>query len=234
MAGNDRKRLETIGQKTIVDQIINTLTESIIRGDYKSGPKLPSEFALMEELQVSRNSLREAMKILATMGIVEIKRGDGTYICSQVNPTLFDRLVYSMIYDVSSSDELLELRQILDESTVQLAMSKITPEEVEKLQHSIDKMKDACKNQDVEQMQTCDLEFHMLLIDSCKNIFFIRILKSVYSIFEKSIVENVRKETVDSKAPLYHQRILDCIVNKDYNTVHEVVAESLATWRERV
>lgn len=234
MAGNDRKRLETIGQKTIVDQIINTLTESIIRGDYKSGSKLPSEFELMEELQVSRNSLREAMKILATMGIVEIKRGDGTYICSQVNPTLFDRLVYSMIYDVSSSDELLELRQILDESTVQLAMSKITPEEVEKLQHSIDKMKDACKNQDVEQMQTCDLEFHMLLIDSCKNIFFIRILKSVYSIFEKSIVENVRKETVDSKAPLYHQRILDCIVNKDYNTVREVVAESLATWRERV
>ena len=234
MAGNDRKRLETIGQKTIVDQIINTLTESIIRGDYKSGSKLPSEFELMEELQVSRNSLREAMKILATMGIVEIKRGDGTYICSQVNPTLFDRLVYSMIYDVSSSDELLELRQILDESTVQLAMSKITPEEVEKLQHSIDKMKDACKNQDVEQMQTCDLEFHMLLIDSCKNIFFIRILKSVYSIFEKSIVENVRKETVDSKAPLYHQRILDCIVNKDYNTVLEVVAESLATWRERV
>ena len=58
---------------------------------------------------------------------------------------MFDRLVYSMIYDVSSSDELLELRQILDESTVQLAMSKITPEEVEKLQHSIDKMKDACK-----------------------------------------------------------------------------------------
>ena len=65
--------------------------------------------------------------------------------------TLFDRLVYSMIYDVSSSDELLELRQILDESTVQLAMSKITPEEVEKLQHSIDKMKDACKNQDVDR-----------------------------------------------------------------------------------
>ena len=74
----------------------------------------------------------------------------------------------------------------------------------------------------------------MLLIDSCKNIFFIRILKSVYSIFEKSIVENVKKETVDSKAPLYHQRILDCIVSKDYNKVHEVVEESLATWRERV
>ncbi|MEY8355063.1 FadR/GntR family transcriptional regulator [Lachnospiraceae bacterium 54-53] len=234
MAADGRKKLEIIGQKTIVDQIIHTLTESILRGDYKSGSKLPSEFELMEEMQVSRNSIREAMKILATMGIVEIKRGDGTYICSQVNPTLFDKLVYSMIYDVSSSAELLELRQILDESTVQLAIIKITPEEVEKLQNSINEMKAACRNRDVERMQACDMEFHMLLIESCKNIFFIRILKSVYSIFEKSIAENVKNETIDSKAPLYHQRILDCIVHRDYNKVHRVIADSLATWRERV
>ena len=56
MAGNDRKRLETIGQKTIVDQIINTLTESIIRGDYKSGSKLPSEFGAAGKQKFSAGS----------------------------------------------------------------------------------------------------------------------------------------------------------------------------------
>lgn len=234
MAGNDIKKLETIGQKTIVDQIINTLTESIIRGDFKSGSKLPSEFELMEQMQVSRNSLREAMKILATMGIVEIKRGDGTYICSQVNPSLFDKVVYSMIYDLSSSEELLELRQVLDEATLQLAMEKITPEEIARLQESIEQMKQACGSGDIEKMQKCDIEFHMMLIESCKNVFFVRIMKSVYNIFERSIVENVRTETVDSKAPVYHQQIVDCIVNKDYGNVHRVIAESLDTWRMQV
>ena len=232
MAG--RKKLETIGQKSIVDQIISALTEAIIRGDYKAGSKLPSEFELMDELQVSRNSLREAMKTLAAMGIVEIKRGDGTYVCSQVNPSMFDRLVYSMIYDVSSSEELLELRQILDESTVQLAMTKATPEEIEQMQHSIHQMRRACNHQDVEQMKIWDLKFHMLMIESCKNVFFIRILKSVYNIFEKSIEENVEAEVMESKAADYHQKMLDCVIHKDVAGAHQAVAESLSTWVERV
>ena len=89
------------------------------------------------------------------------------------------------------------------------------------------------RNQDVEQMQTCDLEFHMLLIDSCKNIFLYSDLKA-FTVFLKnpSWRMSERKPSIQ-RHPLYHQRILDCIVNKDYNTVHEVVAESLATWRER-
>lgn len=76
MAEYDKRKLKPIGQKTIVDQIINTIIDSIIKGNYKAGTKLPSEYELIEEMQVSRNSLREAMKILSTMGIVEIKRGD--------------------------------------------------------------------------------------------------------------------------------------------------------------
>ena len=67
MAEYDKRKLKPIGQKTIVDQIINTIIDSIIKGNYKAGTKLPSEYELIEEMQVSRNSLREAMKILSTM-----------------------------------------------------------------------------------------------------------------------------------------------------------------------
>lgn len=62
MAEYDKRKLKPIGQKTIVDQIINTIIDSIIKGNYKAGTKLPSEYELIEEMQVSRNSLREAMK----------------------------------------------------------------------------------------------------------------------------------------------------------------------------
>ena len=168
------------------------------------------------------------------MGIVEIKRGDGTYVCSQVNPSVFDRVVYSMIYDVSTSTELLELRQILDEATVQLAVQKITYSEMEKLQENIDQMKAAIQAQDIERMQKYDMEFHMTLIESCKNVFFIRIMKGVYSIFENSIGENVRTEKIDSLAAVYHQRILNCIKDKNYDDIHAAVEDSLKTWRNRV
>lgn len=230
----EKKNLKAINQTSIVDQIIDTITGAIINGTYKAGTKLPSEYELIEELQVSRNSLREAMKILSAMGIVKIKRGDGTYICSQVNPSLFDRVVYSMIYDASSSSDLLELRQMMDEITMQMAMDKITPEEIEKLQQNILEMKQASLDQDIEKMEKCDIDFHMGLIESCKNVFFIRIIKGVYSIFENSISKNLRAERIDSMAPVYHQRILDCIKRKDYGSIHGIVEESLRTWRIRI
>lgn len=234
MGEKEKSKLKPIGKETIVNQIINEIIDSIVNGIYKAGMKLPNEFELIEQMQVSRNSLREAMKVLAAMGIVEIKRGDGTYVCSQINPTMFDKVVYSMIYDASSSDELLELRQVLDEATVQLVIEKITPEEIESLQKNIEEMREAIHNEDVELMKKNDLEFHLMMIEDCKNIFFIRIMKGVYSIFEKSIWENVNTEKVDSRAADYHQRMLDCIKNKNYEEVHQVVIDSLSTWRDRV
>lgn len=223
-----------IGRPSIVDQIMERIIADITKGTYKPGTKLPNEYELIAELQVSRNSLREAMKILSAMGIVEIRRGDGTYVCSQINPSAFDRVVYSMISGLSTSAELLELRQILDDATVRMAIEKITPQEIDQLKDNIQQMKQAIRNGSVEQAQEIDYQFHMILIESCKNIFFSRLTKGVYSIFEQSIGENVRLEKVDSKAPVYHEQILNCIISKEYSNVHKVVKDSLITWRERL
>lgn len=228
------RSFQSISQISIVDQVIDIIINSIIKGEYKTGDKLPSEQELIRDLQVSRNSLREAMKILATMGIVEIKRGNGTYICSQLQPSMFDRVVYSMIYNVSSSDELLELREILDEATVKLAMEKITPIEIEKLQRNIDDMRKAVEKHDIVSMEKYDIDFHLTLIESCRNVFFIRIMKNIYNIFEKSIITNIHDEKIASKAPDYHQRILDCIKEKNYNDIHLAVKDSLLTWKEKL
>lgn len=231
MGERDNGRLRPIGKETVVNQIINEIVDSIIKGRYQAGMKLPNEFELIEQMQVSRNSLREAMKILSAMGIVEIKRGDGTYVCSQMNPSMFDKVVYSMIYGSSTSKELLELRQVLDEATVQLAVEKANDGEIREMQENIGRMRRAIQEQDVEGMKKYDMEFHMLLIDSCKNVFFIRIMKGVYTIFENSIWANVSEEKMDSRAADYHQQILDCIKEKNYQGVRKAVRDSLETWK---
>ena len=225
---------KTIKKQSVVDLIMDQLISDITSGVYPPGTKLPNEYELIEEMQVSRNSLREAIKILTAMGIVEIKRGDGTYVCSQVNPSVFDNVVYSMISGLSTSEELLELRQILDDAIVRLAIDKITEDEMLGLEENICKMRKALADGDTEYAQELDLQFHMMLIESCKNVFFIRISKGVYGIFERSIGQNVFLEKVDSKAPMYHEKILECIRNKEFRKVHQVVADSLITWRERI
>ena len=79
---SDRKKpanaLSPIDNSSIVDKIIDRIVKAISTGQFKVGEKLPSEFELMEELNVGRNSLREAMKILSALGVVAIRRGDGT------------------------------------------------------------------------------------------------------------------------------------------------------------
>ena len=90
------------------------------------------------------------------------------------------------------------------------------------------------KQGDGEKMRDCDMEFHMMMIESCKNAFFVRIMKGVYDILKYSISESVHTEKVDSLAADYHQEMLNCIKNKSYNEIHEAVKHSLTTWKNRI
>ena len=92
-----------VQKKTVVDSVMDSIIADIISGKFPPGSKLPNEYDLISRLNVSRNSLREAIKIMSAMGIVEIRHGDGTYVCTQVAPTVLDSVVYSMISCMSSS-----------------------------------------------------------------------------------------------------------------------------------
>ncbi len=226
------QKVKLIGQDTVVNQIIDTIKNMIIKGDYKAGSKLPNEYELIEMLNVSRTALREAMKVLTAIGIIEIKRGDGTYVCSQMNPSIFDDLVYGMIFDLSSSEELLEFRQILDEAALRAAVDKATEEEIEKLEENIRLQSKAVKEGDFDTAREYDLEFHGILIETSKNMFFIRILKGIYTLFEQSIGETVY--TQEDVGPVGHMQMVDCIKNKDYSKIKEVIEDSLSMWKSRI
>lgn len=223
--------LKRINNPNVVDQIIQSLMNSIISGKYQAGMKLPSEYELSEELGASRNSVREAMKILSAVGIVEIKRGDGTYVCSSTKPSVFDTAIYSILYSGSSDEELLELRQVIDEEILRFSMKKITPSEIESLKKNIDRMGDALNAGKYDRAEQLDYEFHLGLIESCKNKFFIHLMKGVYSIFEKSIIQTVEFEKKQSEVIQHHKAILRCVAEKDESAVHEVISNSLRTWQ---
>lgn len=223
-----------IPSQTVVQTIIERITSAITAGRFKLGEKLPSEFELMQELNVSRNSLREAMKIMSATGIVEIKRGDGTYLTSQFNPSFFDNVIYSLILESSSDQEIVELRQTLDEAVLKLAMEKSDEQDIQKLQSYIDGMRKYFNQGDISKAAKLDYEFHLLLTDCCKNVFLARIVKGVYQIFEKSIENNIRTEELFAKADENHQLIIDCLTNKDEKLVHQVIMQSLSSWKKNV
>ncbi len=220
--------------RNVVRQIIDCITERIIKGEYKAGSKLPNEYEMMRELKVSRNSLREAVKILSAAGIVEIRRGDGTYVCSQIKPSVFDYAAYSIIYDMSTSAELLELRRVIDEEIVRFAMEKVTGQELGELEENVRRMSDAIAGQNYEEAEALDFAFHMKLIEMCKNPFFVRIMSGVYSIFEQSIINTVEYEKERTTVVKHHQAILDCIRDRREARVKEVVEGTLESWQDKI
>jgi GntR family transcriptional repressor for pyruvate dehydrogenase complex len=226
--------MEPVSGGSVVDNIIQQLRAAIASGRFQMGDKLPTEFALMEELHVSRNSLREAMKILSAMGIVEIRRGDGTYICKEIKPTVVDSVVYSMLLGASNSDEVIELRQTLDEDVMRLAMRKCTQEDIDQLQHYIHQMRYHFSEGEISKAAKMDYQFHVYLCQCCRNRFLSRMVLGIYHLFESSIEKNIRTEKLFAQADQHHQAMVDCLKSKDESRIPQVVAQSLSSWRENV
>jgi len=226
--------MEPIDSSSVVEQIINQITKAILTGRFHVGDRLPSEFELAGELNVGRNSLREAIKILSTMGIVEIKRGDGTYICQQLKPTVFDSTIYGLILGESTEEELYELRKILDEDMLTLAMQKCTDQDLETLEAFIEGMRICFHRGDISRASKLDYEFHLYLAQCCHNSFIQRIITGVYRLFEQSIETNIRSEEEFAKADEYHQQMVDCLRAKDADLISKVVQDSLSSWRRKI
>ena len=85
-AVNSMGSIHKIAVESTVDTIVNQMVEQIIDGTFCPGQRIPTELELAESFGVGRNSVREAVKILCAYGILEIRRADGTYICSDFSP----------------------------------------------------------------------------------------------------------------------------------------------------
>ena len=188
----------------------------------------------MEDLKVSRNSLREALKILDSMGVIEIKRGNGTYVRSQIDPSPFDKMIYSMIFDISQVDELIELRRILDRSMIRLAMKNIDNNGLDELENNLAEMNLSIINKEAVKAAHLDYEFHMIILKNVNNVFLQRITKGIYSLYFEYIEDTLLSEKRESKAPIHHRAIIDCLRSKDIDNIDTIVDESLTSWIKKL
>ncbi|MDA3845582.1 MAG: FCD domain-containing protein [Vallitaleaceae bacterium] len=224
--------LAPVGGKSVVDVVIRRIVEAISDGTYRKGQKLPNEYELINELQISRNSLREAMRVLATVGVVEIKRGDGTYVCEQLNPSVFDSMIFGLVFDASSSAELIELRQSLDEIMLKLAIDKADEKDIEDLAGYIEAMERHFKNGELDAAASADFNFHLRLLEAGQNKLLTRIVKGIYQFFKNTIHINITTEEQYAQATEYHRQILDLLISRDKAGIENVVSNSLKNWRD--
>ena len=130
--------LKKLSNESVVQRVINCLTDAMIHKELRPGDKIPTELELSETLGVGRNSIREAIKILVYLGVLEIRRAEGTFVCEGFSESMIDPMIYGIILDKADSyDNLMELREMMESGVVRLAMTKYTEEDMQNLEENL-------------------------------------------------------------------------------------------------
>ena len=200
--------LKSLKKESVVQSVINRLTDAMRTKELKPGDKIPPEPELAESLGVARSSVREAIKILTYLGVLESKRSEGTFVCSGYTESMIDPMVYGIILNQDSFENLMELREMTEAGMMRLAIDHHTEEELEELESQLDVMRESLKD---------------------KNPMADKINRVV-----RSLTYAVRLHTVEAmiKAGRYeelidaHRQLLESIRNKDSHSLSAKVRES--------
>jgi GntR family transcriptional repressor for pyruvate dehydrogenase complex len=200
---------------SLTDKAISRIRELIQSGDLLPGAKLPPEQQLAAELGLSRNLTREAVKALVVARVLEIRRGDGTYVTS-LEPTLLLEGVGSAVELLRGDTllELIEVRRLFEPIATRLAAGRISTEDLAEVARHLDAMTHA--RDDVELLNEHDAAFHRAVIAAAGNATLATLLEGISS---RTVRARVWRGLVDDNASdrtiAEHQAIYDALAAKD-------------------
>uniref|UniRef100_UPI003F49866C FadR/GntR family transcriptional regulator n=1 Tax=Paenarthrobacter nicotinovorans TaxID=29320 RepID=UPI003F49866C len=163
----------------VTDQAIGKIKDMLIRGELLAGDRLPPEKELSERLGLSRSSLREAVKALELVRVLDVRRGDGTYVTSLDARLLNEAVAFVVdLHQDRSILELLEVRRILEPAAAAMATGKIDAVGLASLQET---MAGIDENTEVEELVEHDLRFHQVITNAAGNEYLGSLLEALSS-----------------------------------------------------
>ena len=215
-----------------VDSVIATIRDMLIARQLNSGDRLPNEIELTKKLSTSRGSIREAMKILSAYGIIEIKRGNGTFISHSMNDRLFDHLVFQMILTDADKKMLTELRELIEIGIVKIVLANATEADLALVRAAHSRMTERVNESetDPKTMTDLDLEFHLAIGRAARNELISKVYEVTLDLFKPSIEATHRLPDNSRNALRHHQDILSGLEARDRPRTEAAVKDSITQW----
>jgi len=205
----------------VTDEAIEKIKGMIVSGALRPGDRLPKESELAAELGLSRNSLREAVRALSLIRILDVRQGDGTYVTSLDPQLLLEAM--SFVVDFHRDDTVLEflaVRRILEPAATAMAAAHIGEEQLDELTAQLDKLG---ASPSVEELVACDLEFHRAIVSSSGNSVLCSLLDGLSGPTTRArIWRGLTQEDAVSRTLHEHRAILAALRDRD--------AEAARSW----
>ena len=223
--------LKSLKKESVVQSVINRLTDAMRTRELQPGDKIPPEPELAESLGVARSSVREAIKILTYLGVLESKRSEGTFVCSGYSESMIDPMVYGIILNQDSFENLMELREMTEAGMMRLAIKHHTEEELDKLESQLEVMRESLDDPEdpVKAFFDADDQFHNLIAEMGKNPMadkINRVVRSLtyalrYQTVSAMVASGRSEELIDA-----HRQLLESVRQQDSHSLSDKVKAS--------
>jgi DNA-binding FadR family transcriptional regulator len=213
------------------EAIRNYIKEYILEHQLKEGDPLPPEPQLMEELEVGRSSVREAIKGLQSLGIVEIRRGNGLYVREINFDPVVETLTYNMRFDPSMFAEVFQIRVWLEAAVIEDAVRQISD-------HTIIELEALMKTWEAriyagEPYADLDEQFHRILYQALNNRTLIKLFEVFWLAFENIGIETI--QTADTTQVLKdHWSLLEAVKSRDTALAQERLIYHFSFVQDRI
>lgn len=221
-------------ERTNLSQQIADHIEQVILSSPTSrmNEKLPGEMKLAKQYNVSRPVVREALKLLQERGLITLKNGVGAIITRPERSTVSDAVNRIMQVDKISNDELTQMRQILELSSIDLAVEKLTDEHIRAMEENIARFSD--KALPLKDRVKLDEQFHQLIAQASGNDLLCLFVGVLTSLLRDYMGKGVLTEGGIQDGITRHRQILDAIKARDKQAAHHAMAEHLRVSRLNV
>lgn len=218
-------RIGPIRRVNLTSQVMDSVKRYIVDNDIKAGGRLPTEKELVAELGVSRNILREALKSLEAVGLIEIRVGDGMYVRDFDYATVMDHISFAISRTKQQLKHFMHARIIVEVGALPYIIDQIEDRDIDELEE-IHRRFDQVGT--VEQAAKIDLEFHRKIISISRN----PVLSEFGRFLGRFFIEALYFLGADRKIPTYdaHAQLIKALRDRDLPRAEEITRAHILTW----
>lgn len=219
---------QPLHQGSVVSLVVDRIKEALLKRELRPGDFLPSEPILAKNLGVSKSTVREAVKMLQAFGVVEIKRGQGTVICTTPSESLVNPLIFQMILEGGQNDHIIDMRRLLEPLFTITAMKRATDDDIAAIKATVDHFEATISAGTPEAKD--DIAFHIAILKATHNPYLIRIGETILQLFEASISWSMRN--IPDIALRDHKLIFSAFIEKNETKLYQAVINSFEGWKK--
>lgn len=220
------REIKPVQRATLPQEIVKAIADLIRRGVWKTGDLLPSEKDLASQFGVGRSTIREAVKSLAVMGVIESRAGEGSFLRQPSSETLAGAMMWGLLLSERNLDDLLEARILIEVECCSKAAENRSDDVPPRLYRIVEDMKNHFS--DYSRFMALDNDFHVLLARSAGNILYSKMAETI-----QGLVRIWYSATYDMPGTMdltitEHLRIVDAVRDRNEHAAREAMRAHLS------